>query len=47
MEALMYLRAILKSGRWDDAMAAQLDRRYFLSTAQPDTVDDAVLENAA
>ena len=47
MEALMYLRAILKSGRWDDAMAAQLDLRYFLKTAQPDAVDNGVLENAA
>jgi len=30
LEQLMYLRAILKSGRWDDAMEAQLEGRHFL-----------------
>ncbi len=31
LEGLMYLRAILKSGRWDDAMKAQLEGRHFIS----------------
>lgn len=30
LEGLMYLRAILMSGRWDDAMRSQLERRHFL-----------------
>jgi hypothetical protein len=34
LEELMYLRAILKSGRWDDAMEAQLEGRHFLSPLQ-------------
>lgn len=33
LERLMYLRAILKSGRWDDAMEAQLEGRHFLPHA--------------
>lgn len=33
LEHLMYLRAILKTGRWDDAMEALLEGRYFLSVA--------------
>lgn len=30
LEWLMYLRAIIKSGRWDDAMDAMLEGRHFL-----------------
>ena len=30
LEPLMYLRAILKSGRWDDAMMSQLEGRHYL-----------------
>jgi hypothetical protein len=30
LECLRYLRALLKSGRWDDAMEAQLEGRHFL-----------------
>ena len=33
LEELMYLRAIVKSGRWDDAMRAQLEGRHFLVPA--------------
>lgn len=35
LEGLMYLRAILKSGRWDDAMAAHLAGRHFLGMVTP------------
>jgi len=35
LEHLMYLRAILKSGRWDDAIEAQLEGRHFLSLRSP------------
>lgn len=34
LEALMYLRAILKSGRWDEAMKGQLKGRHFLGVTQ-------------
>ena len=37
LEHLMYLRAILKSGRWDDAMEAQLEGRHFLPRASDTT----------
>ena len=33
LEALMYLRAILKSGWWDEAMEARLAGRHFLAPA--------------
>lgn len=35
LEGLMYLRAILKSGRWDEAMEAQLAGRHFLGPVTP------------
>jgi len=31
VEPLMYLRALLKAGRWDDLMSGVLDRRHWLS----------------
>jgi hypothetical protein len=35
LEGLMYLRAILKSDRWDEAMTAQLAGRHFLAPMTP------------
>ena len=34
LEPLLYLRAIIKSGRWDDAMKAWLDGRHWLEPEQ-------------
>lgn len=35
LEHLMYLRAIIKSGRWDDAMDAMLEGRHFIPVSYP------------
>lgn len=37
LEALMYLRAILKSGRWDDAMNGQLSGQHILGAVPSGT----------
>ena len=45
LEQLMYLRAILKSGRWDDAMEAQLEGRHFLPQPMPCCLPDSMSAN--
>jgi hypothetical protein len=48
LEGLMYLRAILKSGRWDEAMEAQLAGRHFLGTVTPaGSGETLTMDNAA
>lgn len=41
LEALLYLRAILKSGRWDDAMNSQLIGCHFLASKNKESWDNA------
>lgn len=42
LPALLYLRAILKAGRWDDVMASLLARRHWLSPAEalPEPIEE-------
>lgn len=45
---LLYLRAILKSGRWDDLMLAQLNGRHWITPEQgPHSTDQIALREVA
>jgi len=48
LEPLLYLRAILKAGRWDDFMAARLEGRHWLTPDRGSTpsAEDAMQEAA-
>ncbi len=44
---LLYLRAILKAGRWDDFMRARLQRRHWLAPEQAPAAGQANIREAA